>query len=62
MKFTQILYKQNIGRQIKKLWYLKRECKVSDSMIEQHLSTLGIQVKDPFELIKPKKDLPRYVF
>ncbi|XP_012221650.1 large ribosomal subunit protein mL37 [Linepithema humile] len=59
MKFTQILYKQHIGRQIKKLWYIKRERKIGDSMVEQHLSTLGIQVKDPLEIIVPKKELPR---
>lgn len=59
MKFTQILYKQHIGRQIKRLWYAKRERKISDSMVEQHLSTLGIQVKDPLEVIAPKKERKR---
>lgn len=62
MKFTQILCKQHIGRQIRKLWYIKREHKIADSKIEQHLSTLGIQVKDPLEIIEPKKELQRYVF
>lgn len=55
MKFTQILYKQHIGRQIKKLWYVKRERKISNTKVEQHLSTLGIQVKDPLEIITPKE-------
>lgn len=61
MKLTRVLYKQHIGRQIQKLWYVKRQLKVGDTKAEEYLSTLGISVKDPLEVISPKKEeLPRY--
>ncbi|XP_018392254.1 PREDICTED: 39S ribosomal protein L37, mitochondrial [Cyphomyrmex costatus] len=59
MKFTEVLYKQHIGRQIKKLWYVKRERKVFDTKIDKHLSNIGISVKDPIEVINPKQERPR---
>lgn len=56
MKFTQILYKQHIGRQITKLWYLKRERKIYSDKIENYLSnTLGIKVKDALDVVAPKQ-------
>lgn len=60
MKFTQILYKQHIGRMIKRAWYAKRQRKVSDSRTESYLSTLGIHVIDPSEVLQPKKEFSRY--
>lgn len=62
MKLTQVLYKQHIGRQIRTLWYLKRERKVSDfsSKMEEYLSTLGFSVKDASEVACPKQEYPKY--
>lgn len=61
MKFTQVLYKQHIGRQITKLWYIKRERKILSDKIENYLSDkLGIQVKDALEVITPKQNHTRY--
>lgn len=60
MKLTRVLYKQHIGRQLKKLWYVKRERKVSDTKVEGYLSTLGIQVKDASEVTCPKVEYPKY--
>ncbi|KYN20778.1 39S ribosomal protein L37, mitochondrial [Trachymyrmex cornetzi] len=59
MKFTEVLYKQHIGRQLKKLWYVKRERVVGDTKIEEQLSKFGIQVKDPLEVIRPKREFPK---
>ncbi|XP_012525067.1 39S ribosomal protein L37, mitochondrial [Monomorium pharaonis] len=59
MKLTQVLYKQHIGRQIRRLWYVKRERKVSDTKTENYLSTLGISVKEASEIINPKQELPK---
>lgn len=61
MKFTQVLYKQHIGRQITKLWYIKRERKILSDKIENYLSDkLGIQVKDALEVTTPKQTHTRY--
>jgi len=62
MKLTGVLYKQHIGRQLKKLWYVKRERKVNDTKIERQLSKLGIEVKDSLEMINPKQEFPKYFF
>ncbi|XP_011871861.1 PREDICTED: 39S ribosomal protein L37, mitochondrial [Vollenhovia emeryi] len=59
MRLTRILYKQNIGRQIKSVWYVKRERKVKDNKTEQYLSTLGIPVKDAAEVVDQKQELPK---
>lgn len=60
MKLTRVLYKQHIGRQLKRLWYVKRERKLGDTHTEEYLSTLGISIKDPFEIIYPKQEFPKY--
>lgn len=59
MKLTGVLYKQHIGRQLKKLWYVKRERKVSDTKTEGQLLKLGIEVKDPLEVISPKQEFSK---
>ncbi|KYM78433.1 39S ribosomal protein L37, mitochondrial [Atta colombica] len=59
MKLTGVLYKQHIGRQLKKLWYVKRERKVNDTKTERQLSKLGIEVKDSLEMINPKQEFPK---
>lgn len=60
MKLTRVLYKQHIGRQIKRLWYVKRERKVIDTKEEEYLSKLGIPVKDASEVACPKVEYPKY--
>lgn len=62
MKLTRVLYKQHIGRQIKKLWYLQRDRKVTDSFsnTEKYLATLGFSVKDASEVVCPKQEFPKY--
>lgn len=62
MKLTGVLYKQHIDRQLKRLWYVKRERKVRDTKTERKLSKFEIQVKDPLEIIRPKQEFPRYFF
>ncbi|KAG5321448.1 RM37 protein, partial [Pseudoatta argentina] len=59
MKLTGVLYKQHIGRQLKKLWYVKRERKVSDTKTEGQLLKLGIEVKDPLEMVNPKREFSK---
>ncbi|KAL6260383.1 hypothetical protein P5V15_007912 [Pogonomyrmex californicus] len=59
MKLTRVLYKQHIGRQIAKLWYVKRERKIPITKTEGYLSTLGIQVKDASEVACPKQIHPK---
>ncbi|KAG5321754.1 RM37 protein, partial [Acromyrmex heyeri] len=59
MKLTGVLYKQHIGRQLKKLWYVKRERKVNDTKTEGQLLKLGIEVKDPLEMISPKREFSK---
>ncbi|XP_018299665.1 39S ribosomal protein L37, mitochondrial [Mycetomoellerius zeteki] len=59
MKLTGVLYKQHIDRQLKRLWYVKRERKVRDTKTERKLSKFEIQVKDPLEIIRPKQEFPR---
>lgn len=59
MKLTRVLYKQHIGRQLKRLWYVKRERKVGNTKTEEYLSTLGIQVKDASEVVCPKQEYPK---
>ncbi|XP_011687044.1 PREDICTED: 39S ribosomal protein L37, mitochondrial [Wasmannia auropunctata] len=59
MKLTWVLYKQHIGRSIKRLWYVKRERKIFDTRTEEHLSKLGILVKDAAEVSCPKQEYPR---
>ncbi|XP_029675463.1 39S ribosomal protein L37, mitochondrial [Formica exsecta] len=55
MKITQVLYKQHIGRQITKLWYIKRERRVHSDKIEDYLSNKhGIQVKNALDLTTSK--------
>ncbi|XP_070164605.1 large ribosomal subunit protein mL37 [Polyergus mexicanus] len=55
MKITQVLYKQHIGRQITKLWYIKRERRVYSDKIEDYLSNKhGIQVKNALDLTTSK--------
>ncbi|XP_014486889.1 PREDICTED: 39S ribosomal protein L37, mitochondrial [Dinoponera quadriceps] len=59
MKFTQVLFKQHLGRMIRKIWHSKHERKIRITRAEEYLSTLGIQVKDPLEVLVPKKIFPR---
>jgi len=59
MRLTRILYKQHIGRQLKKLWYVKRERKVTNTTTEQYLSKLEIPVKEASEVACPKQEYPK---
>lgn len=59
MKLTRVLYKQNIGRQTKQIWYAQRQRKVGDTKAEEYLSTLGISIKNALEVISPKQEFPR---
>lgn len=62
MKITQVLYKQHIGRQITKLWYIKRERRVHSDKIEDYLSNKhGIQVKNALDLTTSKPTGLRYL-
>ncbi|KAL6422130.1 hypothetical protein ACFW04_010878 [Cataglyphis niger] len=55
MKITQILYKQHIGKQITKLWHIKRERKVPNDKIDDYLSNkYGIQIKNALDLTTSK--------
>lgn len=60
MKFTQILFKQHLARMIRNQWHVKQERKIGITYAEKNLSALGFKVKDPIEILKPKKVLPRY--
>lgn len=56
MKITQVLYKQHIGRQMKKLWYVKRERQINNDKTDKYLSRkYGIEVKDALEVSAPKQ-------
>lgn len=59
MKFTQVLYKQHIGRMTRKLWYIRRERNIGTTKAEEYLSKFGVQVKDPSEIINHKVQHPR---
>lgn len=62
MKITQILYKQHIGRQITKLWHIKRERRVPNDKIDDYLSNqYGIQVKNALDLTTSKPIHSRYL-
>lgn len=61
MKITQVLYKQHIGRQIRKLWYVKRERQINNDKTDEYLTReYGIQVKDALEVSAPKQTFTRY--
>lgn len=56
MKITQVLYKQHIGRQITKLWYVKRERRISNDKIDKYLTKkYGIEIKNALEVSSPKQ-------
>lgn len=62
MKITQILYKQHIGRQITKLWHIKRERRVPNDKIDDYLSNkYGIQIKNALDLTTSKPNHSRYL-
>jgi len=61
MKITQVLCKQHIGRQIKKLWYVKRERPINNDKADKYLSRkYGIEVKDALEVSAPKRTFTKY--
>lgn len=63
MKITQVLYKQHIGRQITKLWYVKRERRISNDKIDKYLTKkYGIEIKNALEVSSPKQTFTKYTF
>lgn len=61
MKITQVLYKQHIGRQIRKLWYIKRERQISNDKIDKYLTEkYRVEIKDALEVSSPKQTFTKY--
>ncbi|KAL0124787.1 hypothetical protein PUN28_006564 [Cardiocondyla obscurior] len=58
MKFTRVLYKQNIGRNIVNIWYVQRERKIRYDNAEHHLSKFGVSIKEASEVVHPKSEPP----
>lgn len=55
MKFTQLLYKQHIGKAIRYLWQHQRERRVQVTKAEQILKFMNFTVHDATELISAKR-------
>lgn len=54
MKLSQVLFKQNIGRQTRTNWYSQGKKHVLDTYAERSLAEKGIHVIDPEEILSPK--------
>lgn len=62
MKVSQILYKQHIGRMIRRHWYAHGKRTPLDLNTESILTSKGLKVLDPKEVLKPKNiELFQYV-
>ncbi|XP_031846249.1 mitochondrial ribosomal protein L37 [Nomia melanderi] len=63
MKFTQVLYKQHLGRAIRLLWQLQRERNIIITKAEETLTSMSVEIQDATEVAKlpkifQKLDLP----
>ena len=58
MKFTQLLYKQHIGKAKRYVWQHQRERKIVVSKAEEILKSMNFLVQDATEFIsrKPKTE------
>lgn len=55
MKFTQLLYKQHIGKAIRYLWQHQRERRVQVTKAEKMLKSMNFTVYDAAEFISAKR-------
>lgn len=60
MKLTQILHKQHIGRQIRHMWYRQGKRIPQDYHSEKALLARGVEICDPKDLLKPKREPIEY--
>ncbi|XP_078039659.1 mitochondrial ribosomal protein L37 [Augochlora pura] len=63
MKFTQVFYKQNIGRRLAYLWQAQRKRSVIITNAEEIVKSIGYEVQNALEIANPPKkfekiDLP----
>lgn len=62
MRFTNKLYAQHLGWHFKKHWQVQGKRIPRDTGAAVELEKLGIQIKDPKEVLETKVEFQRLVF